>query len=170
VYETPDDINRLQTLLDVSYERSGAHMRSILAPHLRLTATEVCETLTAMELLVLATAGSNGEPRTGPVDGLFFRGQFWFGSSPASVRVRHIRSNPAVSATHPRGESLVVVVHGQAAPPASVADLLAAQHPFTKHALAIYGPDWANWSSNALYTSIGAHLMFASRLPSPASE
>ena len=38
------------------------------------------------------------EPRVAPVDGLFYRGRFWFGSSPHSFRFRNIRANPAVSA------------------------------------------------------------------------
>ncbi|MDQ3654220.1 MAG: pyridoxamine 5'-phosphate oxidase family protein [Chloroflexota bacterium] len=52
-----------------------------------------------MKLLSLATVNRHGEPRVGPVDGLFYRGRFWFGSSPKAARFRHIRARPAVSVT-----------------------------------------------------------------------
>lgn len=53
-----------------------------------------------MRLLALATVTSNGRPVVGPVDGIFYRGAFHFGSAPDSLRFRHIRSRPHVSATH----------------------------------------------------------------------
>ncbi len=50
-----------------------------------------------------------------PVDGLFFRGQFWFGSAEHSNRFRNIRANPAVSGAVTRGlETFLVIVHGRA--------------------------------------------------------
>ena len=39
-----------------------------------------------------------------------------FGSAPDSMRFRHIRARPAVSATHLPGEELSVTVHGRAVP------------------------------------------------------
>jgi hypothetical protein len=45
---------------------------------------------------------------------MFYRGRFFFGSSPTSIRARHIRRNPAVSATHTPSEQLSVTVHGRA--------------------------------------------------------
>ena len=44
-----------------------------------------------MSLLALATVTSDGHPLVGPVDGIFYRGAFYFGSSPESLRSRHIR-------------------------------------------------------------------------------
>src|SRR5207302_755535 len=76
----------------------------IITPERRLTAEQVCERLTGMCLLALATATRDGRPIVGPVDGIFFRGAFHFGSSPDSVRFRHIRKRPHVSATHLPGE------------------------------------------------------------------
>ncbi len=50
-----------------------------------------------------------------PVDGLFYRGRFWFGSAERSQRFRNIRANPAVSAAVTRGlETFLVLVHGRA--------------------------------------------------------
>ena len=69
-----------------------------------------------MRLLALATVTADGRPLVGPVDGIFFRGAFHFGSAPDSARFRHIRARPQVSATHLPGEELAVTVHGRAVP------------------------------------------------------
>ena len=65
-------------------------------------------------LAQLATVTGDGRPLTGPVDGIFYRGAFHFGSSPDSVRFRHIRVRPYVSATHLPREEFAVTVHGRA--------------------------------------------------------
>ncbi len=50
-----------------------------------------------------------------PVDGLFFRGEFSFGSAEDSARFRNIRANRAVSGVVTRGlETFLVIVHGLA--------------------------------------------------------
>lgn len=114
MYETPDDISALQQVLDRSYERAGSHLRGIITPERRMTAEQLAVRLTGMRLLALATVTADGRPIVGPVDGIFFRGAFHFGSSPDSVRFRHIRSRPQVSATHLPGEEMAVTVHGRA--------------------------------------------------------
>src|SRR6185436_4123383 len=114
MHETPEDLAALQGLLDRSYAAAGAHLRRIITPERRLAADEVVERLTGMCLLALATATADGRPVVGPVDGIFFRGAFHFGSSPESVRFRHIGARPHVSATHLPGEELAVTVHGRA--------------------------------------------------------
>src|SRR3954449_11567678 len=113
--ETPADLAALQALLDRSHAAGGAHLLRILTPERRLTAEQVAERLTGMRLLALATATADGRPIVGPVDGIFLRGSFHFGSSPDSVRFRHIRKRPQVSATHLPGEELAIAVHGRAA-------------------------------------------------------
>jgi Pyridoxamine 5'-phosphate oxidase len=114
VHETPDDIAALQDVLDRSYANAGAHLLSIHTPERRLSAAVLAERLTGMCLLTLATVTADGRPLTGPVDGIFYRGAFHFGSSPDSVRFRHIRARPQVSATHLPAEELAVTVHGRA--------------------------------------------------------
>lgn len=112
--ETAEDLQRLQALLDDSYQRAGTHLRSIVRPERRLDAAALSERLPGMCLLALATSTRDGRPLLGAVDGIFFRGAFHFGSSRDSVRYRHLLTRPHVSATHLPSEALQVTVHGVA--------------------------------------------------------
>ena len=114
--EQPDDLAALQDLIDRSYAAAGPHLLAIHTPERRLSAEQVCERLTGMRLLALATVSAAGRPVVGPVDGIFLHGAFHFGSAPESVRARHIAANPWVSATHLPGEELAITVHGRAEP------------------------------------------------------
>ena len=111
--ETQDDLDRLQQLLD-DLRRRRRHLLDVIPPERRLDAASLVARLDGMRLLVLATVTADGRPIAGPVDGIFYRGAFHFGSSPDSFRFRHIRSRPAVSATHLDGEEFSVTVHGNA--------------------------------------------------------
>ena len=114
VLETPEEVDRLQRLLDRSAAAAGAHLRDIITDERRLSAAQVCERLQGMRLLVVATVTSDGRPLAGPVDGYFLHGSFFFGSGRNSVRMRHLAARSAVSATHLPGEELAVTVHGRA--------------------------------------------------------
>ena len=114
MHETPDELDRLQDLLDASMATAGPHLASIITGERRLSALELAERLQGMRLLVLATATADGRPLVGPVDGYFLHGTFWFSSGTDSVRMRHLAERPAVSATHLPGEALAVTVHGRA--------------------------------------------------------
>jgi nitroimidazol reductase NimA-like FMN-containing flavoprotein (pyridoxamine 5'-phosphate oxidase superfamily) len=163
VRETPEDLAALQELLDSSYANAGAHLLRIHTPERRLDATRLAERLTGMRLLVLATATADGRPVCGPVDGIFYRGAFHFGSSPDSVRFRHIRARPDVSATHLPGEELGVTVHGRAVP----VDVQSPEHAGFRQALLDiyvprYGPEWERFlDSGPVFARIDAEHMFA---------
>lgn len=164
MHETPEDIAALQDVLDRSYARAGEHLRGIITPERRMTAEQVAERLTGMSLLTLATVTADGRPITGPVDGIFFRGAFHFGSSPHSVRFRHIRRRPQVSATHLPGEEMAVTVHGRA----SFVDV-GRGSPFRQVLLEIYvpryGESWADMlDGGALYARIEPDRMFTFRM------
>jgi nitroimidazol reductase NimA-like FMN-containing flavoprotein (pyridoxamine 5'-phosphate oxidase superfamily) len=116
MFETPEDLRALQALIDRSYETAGPHLLRIHTPERRLRAEALADRLTGMRLLVLATVTADGRPITGPVDGIFHRGAFHFSSAADSLRFRHIRSRPYVSATHLPGEEFAVAVHGRAVP------------------------------------------------------
>ncbi len=162
MHERPSDLTDLQALLDRSTVGVGPHLSSIFSPERRLTAAQLTERLTGMRLLTLATVTAAGEPRTAPVDGLFYRGRFWFGSAPDSARFRHIRARPAVSATHLPGESLAVIVHGTCA----LIDIDdAAMSGLRDLCLEIYGPGWMEWGPPAQYARIDADRMFTFAMP-----
>jgi hypothetical protein len=82
VHETPGDLADLQERLDRSYAAAGAHLLRIHTPERRLRSEQVAERLIGMCLLSLATVTSDCRPIVGPVDGIFYRGAFHFGSSP----------------------------------------------------------------------------------------
>ena len=114
MYETAAEVAALQDLLDRSYAAGGPHLREIITPGRRLGAEQVIEQLTGMRLLALATSTAGGRPIVGPVDGIFLHGAFHFGTSPESLRWRHIQARPHVSATYLPGEELAITVHGHA--------------------------------------------------------
>jgi uncharacterized pyridoxamine 5'-phosphate oxidase family protein len=163
--ETPEDLTELQALLDRSYEGAGEHLLSIITPERRLGAVELSGLLTGMTLLHLATVTATGEPRVGPVDGIFYRGHFYFGSGERSVRFRHLRTRPAVSATHSRGEALAVTVHGRAVE----IDLRAAEHAGFLEVLRGIYPGWDDWAGESPYARIDAHSMFTADFRDVAS-
>jgi nitroimidazol reductase NimA-like FMN-containing flavoprotein (pyridoxamine 5'-phosphate oxidase superfamily) len=160
--ETPEELAALQGLLDRSIAAGGAHLLRILTPERRLTAEQVAARLTGMRLLALATVTADGRPIVGPVDGVFLHGSFHFGSAPDSLRFRHIRARPQVSATHLPGEELSVTVHGRAIP----IDVHAEEGAELKSALLEiyvprYGPEWERFlDSGVAYARIEAERMF----------
>lgn len=168
MYETFDDVTRLQALLDESHASMGQHMRSILTSNSRLSATGLIAELQGMKLLALATVNAHGEPRVGPVDGHFYRGTFWFGSAPDSVRFQHIRRRPAVSATHLDGERFAVTVHGEA----QLVDTSdASMAGFRGLLIDTYGePWWHEVGAPAQYARIEPHRMYTYFTGNAASE
>jgi uncharacterized pyridoxamine 5'-phosphate oxidase family protein len=167
MHETSDDLAALQELLDRSYAHAGSHLLAIHTPERRLAAEQVAERLTGMCLLALATVTADGRPIVGPVDGIFYRGAFHFGSAPNSVRFKHIRARPHVSATHLPGEELAITVHGRAVP----IDVQHEDHAgFRRTLLDIYvpryGPDWEDFlDSGPVYARIAAERMFTFTAP-----
>jgi hypothetical protein len=119
---------------------------------------------------VLATVTKYGHPLNGPVDGIFYRGHFYFGSAPDSVRFRHIAERPWVSATHLPAEEFAVTVHGMAVP-IDVRD--PAEAGFRNALLGVYVPRYgAQWEefldSGVQYARIDAERMFTFSMPSEA--
>lgn len=171
MHERPDDLDALQRTIDASYRNAGAHLSEIHTTERRLEASEVAELLQGMCLLTLATTTRDGRPITGPVDGIFFRGAFHFGSSPTSLRFRHIAERPAVSATHLPGEHLAVTVHGTAVP----VDVAADEHAEFRQTLLDfylprYGDSWLPVLEGASYARIEADRMFTFWMPEQPSD
>jgi hypothetical protein len=161
MFETSEDLQRLQWLLDASYAHAGAHLRSIWGEETRLDAEALSKELAGVQVLDLATVTPRGEPRVAPVDGLFFRGQFWFGSAESSFRFRNIRANPAVSGAVTGGlETFLVIVHGRAietdprGPEAG---------GFAEYPRAVYDFDWDAVHPDSPYARIEASTLLAFR-------
>ncbi len=143
MHETDADLRTLQRVLDASYAVAGAHLRSIFDSTPRVPAAELAALLPGMQVIDLATVTAKGEPRVAPVDGLFFRGMWHFGSAQNSIRARHLAARPAASAAHTRGEGLCVLTHGYVEP-IPLRDASAA--PFVAHLREIY-PTFDEWAS-----------------------
>jgi hypothetical protein len=172
VHETVEDLAALAALLDRSFERAGAHMRSIITPARRVRAEELVERLHGMRLLALATVTADGRPIVGPVDGIFYRGSFHFGSSPDSLRFRHLRSRPAVSAAHLPGEEFAVTVHGRAIPlDIHGPECAGLRSTLLEVYVPRYGPQWEEFlDSGPVYARIEAERMFTFHMPPEESE
>ena len=165
MHETNEDLARLQRLLDESDDLAGPHLREVITRERRLSARETCDRLTGMRLLALATVSRDARPFVGPVDGVFFRGSFHFSSSSDSLRVRHIRERPFVSATHLPGEEFAVTVHGRAV----ILDVTAPEHAALRQTYLdiyspVYGEDWDEFLEANVLMRLEASRMFTFHL------
>jgi hypothetical protein len=160
VRETAEDLIELTALLNRSYARAGSHLRSIFTPERRITAEELVALLPGVQVLNLATVSRDCAPRVAPVDGLFYRGRFWFGSAAASVRFAHLRERPRVSASHTRGEALAIVVHGAAA---LVEPGDPAHAGFADYYREVYGFGWEEWDLPVQFARIDATRLYTYR-------
>ncbi|HUY23604.1 MAG TPA: pyridoxamine 5'-phosphate oxidase family protein [Acidimicrobiales bacterium] len=145
IFETADDLAALQDLLDRSMAAAGPHLRTIITPDRRVDAATLSARLDGMRLLALATVTADGRPMVGPVDGIFYRGSFHFGTAPDAVRSRHLRERPQVSATHLPGEEFAVTVHGSAVP----VDVSSTDSGFRRCLLDVYVPATAPSGSSS---------------------
>ncbi len=161
--ETPEEIDRLQQLLDRSAAGAGPHLRSIITGERRRSAVQVIERLAGMRLLTVATVTADGRPLAGPVDGYFLHGSFYFSSGRNSVRMRHLAARSAVSATHLPRDDFAVTVHGRA----ELFDVLDAADGELRQAMLDYylprqGPEFETWlgQANPVGARIAAEKMF----------
>jgi hypothetical protein len=63
VYETPQELEELQALIDRSFAGAGPHLLRIMKPERRLTARQVVRYLDGIKHISLATVTARGEPR-----------------------------------------------------------------------------------------------------------
>jgi len=171
VHETPEELARLQRLLDESADAAGPHMREIITSERRLGADQLVDRLRGMVLLVLATVTADGRPLVGPVDGYLIHGDFYFTSGRQSVRMRHLGTRPATSASHLPSESLAVTMHGTA----EVFELSDGRGPELRqamldHYLPRQGPSFEEWLNNedVLAARIDAKKLFTFHLEAPS--
>ena len=156
--ETSEELTALQALLDASMATAGPHLRDIISDERRLSAARLTERLQGMRLLVLATVTADGRPLAGPVDGYFLHGTFWFSSGRQAVRMHHLATRPACSATHLPGEDLAVTVHGRAEPfPLHDAAAAELRQAMLDEYLPKQGPSFEQWLENL--DGLGARIV-----------
>lgn len=166
MYETPGELAALQDLLDRSAEGAGDHLRGIFSDENRPDAAELCAELTGMRLLTVATVTVDGRPITGPLDGYLIHGAFWVSSSPESVRIRHLRNRPAVSATYLPDDRFAVIVHGRAEVFDFHDDVAAdLRRAMLDHYVPLQGEAFAEWVEelDGVAVRVDADRMFAFR-------
>lgn len=113
MYETDEEIQALQRLLDASYGTATDHLRGIITDERRLTAVDLVALLTGMKVISVATVTAHGEPRISALDGHFLHGTWSFSTSASAAKARHVAARPAVSVAHVDGEQLAVFSHGR---------------------------------------------------------
>lgn len=113
MHETPDDLRRMQELMDRTLARANPHMASIVTEGRRLSARQVVRALDGIRHVALATVNAAGAPRVSPLDTLFVRGRFTLSTGGGAARLANLRRNPACSAVHMVGDSIAVTVNGE---------------------------------------------------------
>jgi general stress protein 26 len=146
VYETPEDLDRLQALLDASHARATDHLREIIHDDRTLNARHVAGLLTGMKVITAATVTARGEPRISAMDGHFLHGTWTFSTSRTSAKARHLARRPAISIAHVDGEELAVFSHGRVTELAG-AELAAVDEHWTAH----YGSSPLSWGDVVMW-------------------
>lgn len=166
--ESSAELDHLQRLMDASAESAGPHLRSIITDERRLNAVTLCAELNGMRLLTVATVTADGRPLSGPVDGYFLHGSFWFSSSRDSVRARHLRRRPVISLTHVPCAQLAVSAHGGATlfdfPSPQTNEL---RQAMLDHYLPLQGPafrDWLDGMQDGIAVRVDASKLFVFHL------
>ncbi len=115
MYETSEDIQQLQNLIDHSIEQAGAFLRqSFQMPDHSLSARQLVHVWQGMQTIALATVTRNGEPRVAPIGALLFRGSFYIPTVMTAARTKHILHRPVVSLTLHQENDIAVIAHGSA--------------------------------------------------------
>lgn len=107
-----------------------------------MSAIDVCGLLEGVCVFDLATVNSLGQPVVAPVDGLFLSATLWFSSSHDSLRFKHIRRSPWVSAAYTKLEEISILVHGKAH---EVDTNLPEFQQLHDYCIETYGPTYDSW-------------------------
>jgi general stress protein 26 len=144
--ETPEELARLQNLLDASHARATEHLRGIINDDRTLSAEQVAGLLTGMRVISAATVTADGEPRISAMDGHFLHGTWTFSTSRQAAKARHLAARPGISVAHIDGEALAVFSHGRAVE-LTGDELARADEHYTAH----YGSSPLSWGDVVMY-------------------
>ena len=115
MYETAEDIQHLQALLNRSIERAGVFLRaSFEMPGHSLSARQLAHLWQGLQTIAFATATKKGDPLVAPIGALLFHGRFYIPTVASALRTRHVLHRPAISFTYYQGNDIAVIVHGEA--------------------------------------------------------
>jgi uncharacterized pyridoxamine 5'-phosphate oxidase family protein len=156
--ESEDDLRELQTLIDRTFANANPHLAKIVKPERRLTAQQVVRYLQGTKHVAFATVNERGEPRVAPLDGVFVRGRFTVSTGGRAARLRHLRANPACSATHMDGDAIGIVVHGHATIIGEGDDGVEELEPVWRD---IYGSSPFSWGEGVVFMRIEPTSMWA---------
>lgn len=164
--ESPEDIERMQRVLDESYANAGSHLRGIATPERLLSAQDVIRLMgDAQRQFAMATVTAAGEPRVAPIDGFLLKGRFYVYTDEASVRARHLRKRPGISIALIHGDDYAVYAHG-------TAELINRHHPrfseLDTEIRRIYESSISDWSEHSVFIGVDATRMFT--YAAPATE
>jgi Pyridoxamine 5'-phosphate oxidase len=162
VFETADEIASIQNLLDLSFDRASAHLRSIMTIERRLSAEQLVIELPSPSVLNIATVTATAEPRISAVDGHFLHGRWYFTTMADSPKARQLRARPAISASYTPRDGFGVFCHGRV-------EFLRAGHEQAGHELVTlrahlietYGQDPEQWGPGIAYVRIDASWLTA---------
>jgi len=113
--ESPDDLERLQALLNHSTERAGPHLRRTFElPEHALSAAQLVQYWGQEQQFAMATVTTRGEPRVAPVQVLLHQARLYVPTAADATRVRHIAQRPSVSLTHWVSGAVAIIAHGSA--------------------------------------------------------
>lgn len=147
MYETSDELDQLQRLLDSSHESASDHLRSIIDDNRTLRVSELVGLLTGMHTVAAATVTRAGEPRVSALDGHFLHGMWTIGTSASSPKGRHLRARPGISVARIDDEDLGVFTHGHV-------EMLTEDHPAfdetIAHWTAHYGSSPLSWGDTVM--------------------
>jgi general stress protein 26 len=144
--ETPEELERLQSLLDASHARATEHLREIINDDRTLSARDIAALLTGMRVISTATVTAHGEPRISAMDGHFLHGTWTLSTSRTSAKARHLARRPAVSIAHVDGEALAIFSHGRVVELAGD-ELAAVDAHWTSH----YGSSPLSWGDVVMW-------------------
>src|SRR5947209_2112443 len=115
MYETPEEIEQLQALLERSIEQAGAFLRaSFEMPAHSLSARQLVHLWQGLQTVAFATSTKKGDPLVAPIGALLFHGRFYIPTVASALRTRHVQQRPAISFTFYQGNDVAVIVHGEA--------------------------------------------------------
>jgi hypothetical protein len=112
MYETLDDIQHLQMLLDRSIEQAGVFLReSFEMPDHSLSAWQLVHLWQGLQTVAFATATKKGDPLVAPIGALLLHGRFYIPTVASALRTRHVLHRASISFTFYQDNDIAVIVH-----------------------------------------------------------